>query len=305
MYFRAMSDRAGTVGDAPVVAVISAFNPTESLLTACRSARGQVQAVVVVDDGSGPSADGVLASCAELGVEVHRHAGNRGVAAALNTGIEAARRPGSPEDPRFVLTMDQDSTLPPGYVDRLVAAADAAGSAGAEVGLVGPERVAGIGSMVARRQGPLVLGREPVQSGLLIPTRTLDALGPLDERLFIDGVDSDLYLRVRAAGLAVLVAPGAHLEHQLGTSASVPGGSGLRLTHAAPFRYYYITRNRLLLVRRYARVAPGWCIGSVVKDLRHLAITSLLVPGRRARWSAVRAGLTDGLRGVTGPRGAR
>jgi rhamnosyltransferase len=285
--------------------VISAFKPTEGLLTACRSALHQVQAVLVVDDGSGPSADEVLASCAQLGVEVHRHADNRGVAAALNTGIEAARRPGSPADPRFVLTMDQDSALPPGYVDRLVAAADAARSAGAEVGLVGPERVAGIGSMVARHQGALVLGREPVQSGLLIPARVLDALGPLDEGLFIDGVDSELYLRVRAAGLAVLIAPGTHLEHQLGTSAPVPGGSRLRLTHAAAFRYYYIARNRLLLVRRYARVAPGWCVGSVVKDLRHLAITSLLVPGRRARWSAVLAGLTDGLRGVTGPRRTR
>lgn len=305
MYFRAMSDRAGPVGATPVAAVISAFNPAAGLLDACRSALHQVGSVVVVDDGSGSSAEEVLAACAALGVEVLRHDGNRGVAAALNTGITAARRPGTPTDPRFVLTMDQDSMLPAGYVDDLVEVADAAAATGVAVGLVGPERVAGIGSMVLRREDGLLIGREPVQSGLLIPTQVLDTLGLLDEGLFIDGVDSELYLRVRAAGLAVLVAPGTHLEHQLGTSTALAGDHGLQLTHAAAFRYYYITRNRVTLVRRYARVAAGWCVRSIVKDLRHLVITTLLVPGRRARWSAVRAGLMDGLRGVSGPRPAR
>jgi len=72
--------------------------------------------------------------------------------------------------------------------------------------------------------------------------------------------------------------------------------------HAAEFRYYYIGRNRMLLCRRYARSEPMWVVASLARDLRHLVIVSLLVPGRRARLRVLRAGLVDGWRGVTGPR---
>ena len=45
--------------------------------------------VVVVDDGS-PSGQELLDAAAELGAHLVRHDTNRGIAAALNTGIRSA-----------------------------------------------------------------------------------------------------------------------------------------------------------------------------------------------------------------------
>ena len=165
--------------------------------------------------------------------------------------------------------------------------------------------------MASRRRGGVLFGREPIQSGLLVPTAVLERLGGFADELFIDGVDSELYLHARAEGFTVVVAPGTRLGHRLGKAHALAGtgadGSarGPQLVHAAPFRYYYIARNRITLVRRYVRSAPGWCVRAVAKDVRHQLIAGVLIPGRRERWAQTALGLRDGLRGVTGPRPAR
>ena len=284
-----------------VAAVVTAFRPGSSLPLVCESVVEQVDVLVVVDDDS-PADDGstqrLLDACRALGAHVVRHDANEGIGAALNTGTRRATELLDGEG--YLLTLDQDSTVPPGYVASLVEAGRAAGRHGLRVGLVGPATVEGIGSMAARRTpAGDVVGDEPIQSGLLVPLAALDALGGFDEGLFIDGVDSDFYLRARASGWVTVVAPGTHLGHRLGADHEV---GGVHLTHAAAFRYYYIARNRVLLLRRYARTAPAWCTRAVLKDLRHLAVTTLAVPGRGARWRATLAGLRDGVRGVTGRR---
>ncbi|GIG39634.1 glycosyltransferase [Cellulomonas phragmiteti] len=281
-----------------VAAVVSSYHPDARLTDLCTALAGQVDLVVVVDDGTGDEADAVLADCAAAGAVVVRHPRNRGIGAALGTGVAHAD---AAVAPAWYLTVDQDSALPGGYVDALLAAADGARAAGLDVALVGPEHVEDVGSRVAGRRGDVLLSREPLQSGLLVAADLSPAPGGslLDADLFIDGVDTDLYLRARTTGRAVVAAAGAKLGHRLGTVAG--GGRGPRLVHAAPFRYYYIARNRVHLVRRYGRRAPGWAVGAVLRDVRHLAVTTLLVPGRRARWRATLRGAADGLRGIVGP----
>lgn len=286
-----------------VGAVITAFEPQDGLVQACRAVRDQVDVVVVVDDGSAPAADGVLDACRDLGVIVVRHVTNRGIGAALNTGVMEARRHLEPDGDTYILTLDQDSVVPDGYVEMLVTAARSAAKVGFTVGMVGPAQAQGIRSAVARTRGPVVVSKEPIQSGLLIPTVSLDVLGLFASELFIDGVDTEFYLRATTHGRSAVVAPDARLAHRLGREHVVHlMGRPLALTYAADFRYYYIARNRVALLRRYAHRAPRWAIGAVAKDLRHLAVTTLLVPGWRARLASTAAGLRDGILGVSGPR---
>jgi len=298
-----MLDRPGR---ARVAAVITAFAPSDDLVQVCRSVVDQVDLVVVVDDGSPTPPSALLDECRALGALVEVHERNLGIGAALNTGTAVARAadPGlGTDDEAYLLTLDQDSTVPPGYVAALVDARRRASAQGVRVGLVGPARVQGIGSMVRRETDGVVEGREPIQSGLLVPWPVLEELGPFDADLFIDSVDSEYYLRATTRGLVTVVAPGAALGHQLGSAHPVAGTAATpRLVHAATFRYYYIARNRVNLLRRYGRTAPGWCVRAVGKDVRHLLVTTVLVPGRRARWAATFAGLRDGFAGVTGRR---
>ncbi len=288
-----------------VVALVSSYHPDDRLVAVCAALRDQVDRVVVVDDGTGPDADPTLTACTDAGAVVVRHPENRGIGAALCTAAAHADGPDGP--PAWYLTVDQDSVLPPGYVDALLAAAAGARAAGLDPALVGPEHVEDVGRRVAGQHGDVLLGLEPLQSGLLVATDLPPAAGggPVDAGLFIDGVDTELWLRARTAGRAVVVAPGTRIGHRLGTTTGAVGGRGPRLVHAAPFRYYYITRNRVHLLRRYGRRAPGWAVTAVLRDLRHLAVTGLLVPGRAARGRAILRGAADGLRGVVGPDPAR
>jgi rhamnosyltransferase len=289
-------------------AVVSLFNPTDGVLANAAALLAQVAKVVVVDDGSPLDSSRVLDELASMGCEVVRLSSNSGIAAALNAGISAALAAGPKPD--FVLTMDQDSLLDDGYVEALLTAASAARGAGVPVGMVAPGSVRGL----PVRRGPVLhgvqLGGEPIQSGLLVPVPVLERLGLLQGSLFIDGVDSEFYLRCRSHGLQVVLAPGASLGHALGSHVPARifgrnvslGGRALEIRTAATWRYYYIFRNRILLARQYGRRVPLWTLKGFLADYRHLAIVTLLAPERRARLANAMAGVADGFAGRTGKK---
>ncbi len=274
-----------------VVAVIPAYEPGPNLLELVAALVPQVTSVVVVDDGS-PSGGETIDAAAERGARVLRHDTNRGIAAALNTGIHAAL---TDDGTLAVLTVDQDSQVPSGFVGALVDGWERAERDGVRVGLVAPERVSGLPAQKS--------GRPPVQSGLLIPVATFRRVGDFDERLFIDGVDDDYALRCLDAGLGLVVADGVTLGHRLGDTHEVHvAGRTVTLTRSAPFRYYYLTRNRIRLVGRHARKHPGWAVGQVVGVAGHLGLVLALDPERGSRAREAWRGVRDGIRGATGAR---
>ncbi|MGY3379066.1 rhamnosyltransferase [Arthrobacter sp. TE12231] len=289
-------------------AVVSLFNPDDGVLANAAALLAQADAVVVVDDGSPRDTARILAALESLGCGVVRLAENSGIAAALNAGITAALA--AAPKPDYILTMDQDSLLDPGYVDALLTAAAAAAGAGVPVGMVAPASVRGL----PVRRGPVLngiqLGGEPIQSGLLVPVPVLEKVGLFQGPLFIDGVDSEFHLRCEAAGLRTVLAPNAALNHALGSPATANvfgrdvsvAGRPLKIRTAADWRYYYLFRNRILLARQYGRRFPLWTLKGLLADYRHLAIVTLLAPGRGIRLANAFRGMADGVRGVSGPR---
>lgn len=283
-----------------IAAVVTAYHPDEDLLVGLAALRNQVDRVVIVNDAPGSSADDpILKRLAGEDLEIIDHGRNRGIAAALNTGI-ARLRTGNNEL-TAVLTCDQDSVLPAGYLENLQATWRRGLAAGVPVGLISPSSAGNIGRLPGARAGEaVVIGGEPIQSGMLIPAATLATVGQFDESLFIDGVDSDYYLRCLDAGLAAIVARVA-IEHQLGRTVSVRLGPWRpQLTVAGDHRYYYRVRNLIVLARRHARRHPGWVLRALTKELRHQLITMALVPGRSKRGRMSVRGLRDGIANRTG-----
>jgi GT2 family glycosyltransferase len=270
-----------------VAAVIAAFEPGPELMSVVEYADSQVDSVIVVDDGS-PSrlrgGDGrvaeVLESCADAGVTVIESPENSGIAHALNTGVCEALRSGAD----IVLTLDQDTRIGDGYVDRAVAHLELARSVGIVDAVASPSVINDDVAPFWFAEKGLTLAFEPIQSGLMIPRGVFDKVGLFDESLFIDCVETEFYLRARAHGVHALVVPGTRIVHRLGTRTSWTPPRPLRwllrgrgqdasigFSEHAPFRHYYITRNRLVLYRRYARTEPLWCAVSVMKDTAHRA----------------------------------
>lgn len=105
--------------------VLPAYNEAEALqpllesLHATLALAGLPHEIVVVDDGSSDDT-AILASQASLTMPVRlvRHERNRGLAAALRTGLTDAVDHAQPGD--VVVTMDSDNTHPAGLIPRML-----------------------------------------------------------------------------------------------------------------------------------------------------------------------------------------
>lgn len=283
-----------------VVAVIPVFRPPADLADRVRDLAAQVFRIVLVDDGSGslPFAD--LAGLAVEQVVLER---NDGIAHALNVGIDRARGYGA----THVLALDQDSTVPDGYVDELLAVIRDAVAKGTKVAGAVPA-AAGGARVLRASDGEGAAPFDPIQSGQVLPMATLDDVGAFEEDLFIDAVDSDYWLRADLRGYTFVVAERAEIEHGLGELRPVRvfgrhlvvGGRPRHVLYHAPFRTYYMVRNSALLHRRYGKSRPKWLRLRRRKMAEMVLGCIALSDDRAAQIRAVRAGLRDARRGTLG-----
>ncbi|MDA3023054.1 MAG: glycosyltransferase, partial [Actinomycetota bacterium] len=124
----------------PVIAVVATYRPdAQSLLALLADLAGEAVPTIVVDDASPCTFDPLLRQVSELvagdgPVQVQRFDNNRGVARSLNIGLALAKDQHAP----WLLTLDQDTRLPAGVIEKLLATAARAKKAGLAVGAVGP-----------------------------------------------------------------------------------------------------------------------------------------------------------------------
>lgn len=270
--------------DEIVVAVVPVYNPPSGLDEHLRELSKQVADVIVVDDGSNPPFSSEVATVITCGT-------NAGIAAALNRGIRAA------EDlrPTQILTVDQDTVLPSGYVEELLLSRQRAISGGLRPAVMG---AAGYSGMVQRgrwRNGVMVV-EESIQSGAMFDLEALRSIGGMDEELVIDAVDTDACLRLADAGWDICVAP-VEIEHVLGAGHFVHlFGRAVWASGHPPFRRYYITRNGLITLKRHGRRHPQWAFVYA----RKLVVSSMLAVRDREQRAAMVAGVRDAWRSRMG-----
>lgn len=303
-----MSSRTAT----HVCAVIVTFYPDPDRLSSLLSAViHQVGKVVVVDNGSAES----LVSLLDNKVTLLELGENLGVAAGFNRGIGWAEAHGF----KYVLLLDQDSLPLPDMVMQLQSGMARLVAMGELVAAVGPVAVdPRKGSQVGfARMGGLsfcyvaaLAGEETVpadfliSSGSLISMAALQRIGPMDEGLFIDLVDTEWFLRARASGYRAYGVAAAQLQHGIGE-----GRVGMRvgnhefgsLSLHSPIRHYYIFRNSVTLSRR-AYVPRRWVLNNTVQLLGMFVYFSLLAPAGFQHLRMMLRGAVDGLKGVHGCR---
>lgn len=282
-------------------AVVTSYRPGDELLGAVESLRGQVSSVIVVDDGSGPDAVSVLDAAEAIGARVIRLDENGGIAAALNVGIAAALAAGADA----VVTLDQDSAVPDGFVEALCATHDTARDAGHGNSPVVPEYFAGVRQVRGSEPDGTLLARGAIQSGMLLPREVLERVGLMRADLFIDLVDTEYELRCRAAGQPVIAAAGLRLAHSLGARYRRRGrvplpGIPRVLTLSTPFRYYYRARNRVLIDRAYRRRFPVRMFRDALVDRLYFVVVVSLAQPRGAMVEILREGSRAGRRGEGG-----
>ncbi len=239
-----------------VAAVVVTYNNPEATLACIESllvTGYDGLEVVVVDNGSMGEAATLEARFGDR-VKTIRPGRNLGFGPGANLGIEWALARNSD----YVWILNNDTTVPPGTIERLVAAMEAdpgIGVASPQIAAPeGPEAPGGIwfaGGVLDLRRGETRHLVDPLPAGavvasefltgcaLMIRSRVLREVGTFWERLFLYWEDTDLDLRVRRAGWKTCVVADAWVRHEI--------------HGAAPNRVvaYYHFRNALLVSRRH------------------------------------------------------
>ena len=272
-----------------VSAVVPTFRPdTQALVSLVAALESVGVPVLVADDASPCTYDPVLRDAAALGAGVVRHRDNAGIARSLNAGCRFADALGA----RWLLTVDQDSQLPAGYVTGLVDAMEEAHAALGEgrVGAVAAGSITDtsgdIGYRITQVAG-VPTTPEVIQTGTLWNVACLEGIGGFDEGFGIDAVDAAACVRLRAAGSHIVVAPEVAIGHHLGDARQVQVlGRTVLATGHSPERRTTILRNRLRLAPEEFRQSPAHAF----RTLRRVAVgTALAVTVEDDRWPKAKA----------------
>ncbi|WP_348519294.1 glycosyltransferase family 2 protein [Bifidobacterium sp. ESL0690] len=279
--------------DMRIAAGMVTFNPSlDDLRGSVPALLKQVEALVIVDNGS-KNVDKVADFVAGYPqVTLLRNEKNLGVAVALNRIFEWAEKAGFD----WVLTLDDDSEIPSGMIDGYrrclkdrddVAAVGSGASSDSDGVLDSANSVNGSkradDSNGSSRVGivcPLLINRkdgtvfhskrskdECITSGSLTNVAAWRAIGGFDDWLFIDGVDFDFSRRLVAAGYPIVECKAVVMPHQIGESRTINLGIKHPIAwNHAPFRWYYIERNALYIDKKLGVYSWPHAVARIVGD---------------------------------------
>lgn len=281
---------------------------TVECVRSCLQSRYPRTRLIIVDNGSTDGSEQLLRS--EFpDLNVIQTGTNLGFAGGNNVGIRHALKNAAD----YVLLLNNDTIVDPGFLKPLVDAATADDEvgilcskilfhsqsnviwfAGAKLRpVLGWDSHLGYGEVDTGQYDQMVESDRPTGCAMMVSRRVCETIGLLREEMFCYAEDVDWGLRARKAGFKVLYVPTSKVWHKV-TQAT--GGI------ASPVSQYYTVRNMLLCLDTNMPL-PLPC--------RLLRYATMIVPGmigairqrgpKRARLGAVTKGAFDYFRRRFGP----
>ena len=278
-----------------VCAVVVTFHPDANILDRLSALTSQVGGLVVVDNGSS------LAELATLRPFLDQfpsrilieHGENLGIATALNAGVRWAQMRGF----HAVVLFDQDSQVTAGWMAAMLSCWNAT-PWGERLGILVPA-YQDVRLQAAIPSNRVREGLEAAMtSGSLLPVSLFARLGFFVDELFIDGVDYEFSLRVRAAGMVVAECPRATLEHRPGEPrvVSLRGRRLFQTANYSPARRYYQERNKIWISRRYFGRFPIFCAKLFLFSMKDFIKILMAEQNSATKARYFLRGIRDGLR---------
>jgi rhamnosyltransferase len=295
------SASAGHTVDRSVGAVIVTYHPSLEMLASIPLVLQQVQGLVVVDNGSSSSELALLRAANESqSFALIENGENLGIAEALNQGVRWAQSRGF----SWVVLFDQDSKITDGFIGNMFASWNSH-PLRERIGSLHPlhtDPETGVAEVIRRRAkdgGPVIA----ITSGALMPIWIFDKIGMFASEYFVDEVDAEYSFRIRAAGYLLADSPQAVLLHKVGhPKKNSLFGFGFTPTHHSALRRYYMSRNRVVLYKKYLPVFPGWVLQAMHESLKDTVKCFLGEEDRGSKFRSFMLGTWDGLIGRMGKR---
>ncbi|KWA79086.1 rhamnosyltransferase [Burkholderia ubonensis] len=289
-------------------ALVILYHPTDAQLASLDALRRASDVLLVVDNSPQPDAR-ARDACARDGIALLHHGNRGGIAGAFNAGLAALFR----ERVDAVALFDQDSTAPDAYFPAM---RDVCAGLAPRAFLVGPR----IFDENARSFLPELstngitlrrLNIEPgaamqrcaflISSGCVVSRDAYDTLGPFDETLFIDHVDTEYCFRALARNVPLYVVPSLVLTHRIGAKRRHALGPFAMTSMNHPWqRRYYSARNAVQLGIQYGLRFPVAIVPNLL-TLWQIVQIALVERDKRAKLGGIALGIVDGLFGRFGP----
>lgn len=274
-----------------IVAVVVLYNPKEWVLENMGAYHSLLENVVIVDNSELSNKELLDKITNMFQVHIIVNNENKGIATALNQGIEKAIHLGA----QWILTMDQDSyfkeDMLKDYLNLLHSMNNKKG-----IAALGPnyekklytEEISNVDTLIT--------------SGTLLSGNVFKQLKGFKVELFIDEVDNDFCYRAKLKGYNLYRCNKIFMNHSLGDEQIVTTifGTQKKRNFHSPIRLYYIVRNSLYMSLMYKTSFPN-SIKKTKKDVL-VRIKNNLLYGNQ-RWSTFKfviLGFMDFKRGKFG-----
>ncbi|WP_317415325.1 glycosyltransferase [Holdemanella porci] len=263
-----------TVGSCTVL-----YNPNESVLTNLNSYSNCVDVSVVVDnsDTKNEISQSLKNDPNFIYIDMD---GNKGIAAALNKGIEYLNS----KNIDFALTMDQDSLFPTKYYPNILKLVNKYKTDYSVIGLNFNQDNGGLDEII---EVPYW-----ITSGNFVNISDFISVGGFMNELFIDYVDFELGYKFKKNGFKICYLKDFSLKHTIGNPIEIHlfGKTYYAMNHS-PIRYYYRYRNAYYLYHFVDRqfFKKEYYKEMIVNTLKML----IYEKNQKVKFSMIRKGIQD------------
>lgn len=263
-----------TVGSCTVL-----YNPNESVLTNLNSYSNCVDVSVVVDnsDTKNEISQSLKNDPNFIYIDMD---GNKGIAAALNKGIEYLNS----KNIDFALTMDQDSLFPTKYYPNILKLVNKYKTDYSVIGLNFNQENGGLDEII---EVPYW-----ITSGNFVNISDFMSVGGFMNELVIDYVDFELGYKFKKNGFKICYLKDFSLKHTIGNPIEIHlfGKTYYAMNHS-PIRYYYRYRNAYYLYHFVDRqfFKKEYYKEMIVNTLKML----IYEKNQKVKFSMIRKGIQD------------
>jgi rhamnosyltransferase len=279
----------------PIAGVVVLYNPNEAVIDNIQSYIQDIEILFVVDNSEIKNVSITETLCKNPKIQYIDNKGNQGIAHALNVGAKKAIELGY----KWLLTMDQDSRASENMIAIMKQCYN---------NHTNPKQIGIISPYHSNKFYPISQISEdystaisPMTSGNLLSLDAFVEIGPFEEKLFIDHVDTEYSLRLKKSGFELWYANRAILYHNVGELGLHRFlWKTLFSTNHSPIRKYYVFRNAGYILEKHCDTFPY--LAKKIKDRYWIdpIIVLLYEKQKFAKLKMMLRGYLDYKRGIFG-----
>lgn len=274
-------------------AIVVTFYPDERLYENLEIISSMFSEILIIDNT--PTADGMVRrDRLRINTTLISLGHNYGVGYATNIGILLLRH-----DICWVTLFDQDTVVTSDFIYNVLLCIDSHVS----VDVVAPHYDAHQINDAHIDEGVSMYSSVDtvIASGATIKRSVFSSVGLMCQEFFIDYVDTDFFLRVKAWGGTIVKSTGIRMSHTQGNFILRRKFSfDIYSSNHNRSRRYYISRNRIHMLKLHYKKFPKWCVIELARIPWEIFKIALLEREKLVKVCYIARGIYEGVLGKLG-----